>query len=63
MSECKPFMSLRDAANYTGLSVSFLRQGVKDGRFKFLMSGQKYLLNMPELLKDLGIDMKGDEEK
>ena len=31
----------------TGLSAYFLRHGIKDGTVPYIMTGRKYLINMP----------------
>ena len=49
----KPFMSIKEACTFTGLSQHFLRQGVKDGSIPFLMAGSKYMINVPRLLEKL----------
>ena len=48
-----PYMSIPDAAKYTGLSESFLRKGVKGREIPFIMSGKKYLVNVPLMLEKL----------
>ncbi len=49
----KPFMSIKEACMATGLSQSFLRSGVKDGSVPYIMTGAKYLINVPLLLEKL----------
>lgn len=49
----KPFLSIRDACDETGLSMFFLRKGIKEGRIEAIQSGTKYLVNMPRLLEAL----------
>ena len=51
-----PFQKIRDAVKTTGLSAYFLRNGIKDGSVPFVKSGTKYLINIPALLKKLGVD-------
>lgn len=48
-----PFCSIVDAANRTGLSQFFLRNGCKDGSVPCVMSGRRYLVNVPALLRKL----------
>ena len=43
---CKPFMTIKEACNYTGLSQGFLRRGVKDGSIPAVSVGAKYMINM-----------------
>lgn len=49
----KPFLSIRDACDETGLSMFFLRKGIKEGRIEAIQSGQKFFINMPRLLESL----------
>lgn len=49
----KPFLSIRDACDETGLSMFFLRKGIKEGRIEAVQSGSKYFVNMPRLLETL----------
>ncbi len=49
----KPFMSIKEACTFTGLSQAYLRKGVKDGSIPSLKSGVKYLINVPLLLEKL----------
>ena len=48
------FQSIRDACATTGLSMYYLRQGCKSGVVPHVRSGQKFLINVPELLRNLG---------
>ena len=54
----KPFMTLKEACSYTGLSIGWLRRGCKDGSVPHIVigSGAKYLVNMPMLLEQLNRD-------
>ena len=55
-----PFMKIRDAAKATGLSAFYLRNGCKDGSIPHVRSGQTYMVNIPALLKQLGVyDQEG----
>ena len=49
----KPFLSIRDACDETGLSMFFLRKGIREGKIEAIQSGTKYLVNMPRLLETL----------
>ena len=51
--EYKPFMGLRDAATYTGLSYEYLRTGCNDGEIPHIKSGRKIIINMNRFLDDL----------
>lgn len=49
----KPFMTLKEACSFTGLSVYFLRNGVKDGSVPHIKAGNRYLVNVPLLIERL----------
>lgn len=51
----KPFQSISEAVRSTGLSSYFLRRGCKVGTIPHIMSGAKYIINVPALLKQLGV--------
>ncbi len=51
-----PFMKIKDACRVTGLSCYYLRRGVRDGSIPHVKSGTVYLINVPALLKQLGVD-------
>lgn len=59
----KPFLSIKEACNVTGLSQCYLRSGCKDGTVPHVMSGCKYLVNVPALLRMLGAESPGQDEK
>lgn len=48
-----PFMKIRDACTATGLSMFFLRNGVKDGSIPHIRSGSAYYINVEALLEML----------
>lgn len=48
-----PFQSITDASQTTGLSAFYLRNGIKNGTVPFIKTGNKYLVNVPLLLKQL----------
>jgi hypothetical protein len=50
-----PFQTINEAVKTTGLSAYYLRNGCKDGTVPHVMSGNKYLVNVPLLLKKLGV--------
>ena len=50
-----PFQKLKAASKTTGLSVYYLRNGCKAGTIPHVRSGQDYLVNVPALLKQLGV--------
>lgn len=49
----KPFMSIKEACMYTGLSQGYLRKGVNDGTIPAIRSGVKILINVPLLMEKL----------
>lgn len=60
MNKQTPFMNIPDACKATGLSMHFLRTGCKTGEVPHVMSGNKYMVNIPALLRKLGAET--DEE-
>lgn len=50
-----PLQKIPQAAKTTGLSRYFLRNGCKDGTVPHVMSGGVYYVNVPLLLKNLGV--------
>lgn len=55
MSQKTPFLKIREAATVTGLSPFYLRKGCRDGSIPHVKSGTVYLVNVPALLKKLGV--------
>lgn len=51
-----PFQKIPEACKTTGLSQYFLRRGCRDGSVPCVKSGTVYLVNVPKLLKQLGVD-------
>ncbi len=51
-----PFQKIPDACRTTGLSQYYLRNGCKDGTVPHVKSGQTYYINVPELLRKLGVE-------
>ena len=51
-----PFMKIGAASKATGLSQYYLRNGCKDGTVPHIKSGTTYFINVPALLKKLGVD-------
>ena len=49
----KPFLSIRETAELTGLSCWYIRQEIKAGRIRTIQAGTKYLVNVPRLLESL----------
>lgn len=50
-----PFMNVRDTARRTGLSEYYLRKELAKGTIPHIMSGRCILINVPALLKQLGV--------
>lgn len=53
----KPFQSIADTAALTGLSQFSLRQRIREKSVKFIKSGSKYYVNLPDLLRQEGLTM------
>lgn len=58
----KPFQSINEAVRTTGLSSFYLRQGCRDGTVPHVKSGTKYLINVPLLLRQLGVPADGNDD-
>ena len=50
-----PFMKIKDACKATGLSCYYLRRGVRNGSIPHVKNGNVYLVNVPALLRKLGV--------
>lgn len=50
-----PFMKIKEAATATGLSQLYIRKGCRDGSIPCVRSGRVYMVNVPALLKKLGV--------
>lgn len=50
-----PFQKIPAASRTTGLSQHFLRKGCKAGTVPCVMSGTTYMVNVPALLRQLGV--------
>ena len=59
-----PFQKITDAVRTTGLSAYYLRRGCKDGTIPHIKSGTTYFINVPALLRQLGVpdDVTDDEQ-
>ena len=58
-----PFHKIKDSVKSTGLSAYYLRQGCKDGTLPHVLSGKTYYINVPALLRQLGVeDSKNTKE-
>ncbi len=52
----KPFQKIEDASRTTGLSRNFLRKGCKDGTIPCIKAGTKYMINVPAMLAQYGVN-------
>lgn len=52
-----PFQKIAQASRTTGLSQYYLRSGCKDGTIPHIKSGTNYLVNVPALLEQLGLEV------
>lgn len=51
-----PFQTIPEASRTTGLSKYYLRKGCQEGTIPHVMSGNVFYINVPALLKLLGVD-------
>lgn len=51
-----PFQTIPNACKTTGLSKYYLRKGCKEGTIPHVMSGDTVYINVPALLKQLGVE-------
>lgn len=56
------YASLKDSARITGLAESFLRSLCKSGDAPHIMSGRKYMIDLPALYRRLDDMSKGTGE-
>ena len=57
----KPFQKITEAVQTTGLSAFFLRKGCRDGTVPHIKSGTTYFVNVPALLRQLGVPEDGED--
>lgn len=57
-----PFQRIPDASRITGLSQFYIRRGCKEGTIPHIMSGTTYMVNIPALLRQLGVDGKENDD-
>lgn len=55
----KILMTLKEACRETGYSVYYLRSGCKAGTVPHVMSGNRYLVNVPLLIEQLNEESRG----
>ena len=58
LPELPVFVNINTASKASGLSVFFIRAGVKAGTIAHLKSGKKFLINLPRLLETLDQESK-----
>lgn len=56
------FCSIKEAAEATGLSVSYVRAGCVKGSIPHLKSGVKYYVNLPAFVELLEAECRAAEE-
>lgn len=56
-----PFQRIAQACKTTGLSQYYLRQGCKAGTIPHVKSGDTYYVNIPALLRQLGVTEEESE--
>ncbi len=54
----KLFVSIRDAAKLTGLSMFALRNGIRSGKIAHITCGTKYMINYQRLIEQLDAESK-----
>lgn len=54
------FQSIRDACTTTGLSMYYLRQGIRTGTIPYVRAGEKYMVNVTLLLRKLDEESRGN---
>ena len=50
MNESKRFLTIMETAEQTGLSVHYIRQGIRNGWIPFIRCGNKAMINFPKLI-------------
>ena len=61
--DCRTYMSIRQAAQVTGLGESYIRKGVKNKTvpgFYVAGEGSKFMVNVPLLLEQLDMQSKSN---
>lgn len=57
-----PFQKIPDACKVTGLSQYYLRNGCRDGSIPCCKSGKTYYINIPALMRQLGVTEGGPND-
>ncbi len=55
-----PFQLIRAASTITGFSQKYLRDGCKAGHIPHVMCGNRFMINVPLFLRQLGVPEEGD---
>lgn len=55
-NDAAPFQRIPAACRITGLSQHYLREGCKTGAVPHIKAGSTYLVNVPKLLRQLGVE-------
>lgn len=58
----KPFLTMRETVKATGLSLYYLRNGIKAGTVPHIQSGNKFLVNVPMLIEKLNRESRKGQE-
>lgn len=57
-----PFQRAEYVARITGIPISHIRTGVKDGTIPCMWFGKTYLVNVPAYLRKLGVTLDNEKE-
>lgn len=57
----RPFQNLADASRTTGFSQYWLRQGCRNGTVPHVKNGAKYMVNVPALLAQYGVNSEAEK--
>ncbi len=55
----KMFLTIKETAQLTGISQYYLRNGCRSGSVPHIMSGSRFLINVPMLLDSMNRESKG----
>lgn len=51
-----PFQTIEKVSEVTGLSVFYLRQGIRTGKIPHIKCGCKNMINLPKLIEQLNAE-------
>lgn len=60
---CAPFMKITAVSRLTGISGHWLRKGCVSGEIPHICAGRTYLVNVPALLDQLGVEYSMEASK